>query len=47
MNERDPGNGKRMAKEAESGGVEQEGDNKVNENKIVAKPYPHLVDLTY
>ena len=32
MNERGPGNGKRMAKEVESGGVEQEGDNKVNEN---------------
>ena len=37
---------KRMAKEVESGGIEQEGNNKVNENKIVAKPYPRLVDLT-
>ena len=38
---------KMMAKEVESGGVDQEGNNKVNENKIVAKPYPRLVDLTY
>ena len=38
---------KGMAKEVESGGVEQEGNNKVNENKIVAKPYPRLVDPTH
>ena len=38
---------KRMAKEVRSGGVEQEEDDKVNENKIVTKPSPRLVDLTY
>ena len=38
---------KDMAKEVESGGVEQDGDEKVNDNKIGAKPYPRLVDLTY
>ena len=38
---------KDMAKEVESGGVEQDGDEKVNGNKIGAKPYPRLVDLTH
>ena len=38
---------KRMAKEVGSGGVEQGEDDKVNENKIVTKPSPRLVDLTY
>ena len=40
---------KGMAKEVESGGVEQDGDEdeKVNDNKIGAKPYPRLVDLTH
>ena len=36
-----------MAKEVESGGVEQDEDEKVNDNKIGAKPYPRLVDLTH
>ena len=36
-----------MAKEVESGGIEHEGDETVNGNKIGAKPYPRLVDLTH
>ena len=36
-----------MAKEVGSGGVEQKGDEKVNERRLISKPSARLVDLTY